>query len=160
MLRFLKSISKLFKIIFLEGILFAFLANIEAHCALMAPKTITIFSNLNQNNLVKIDSPQMKIYYRQGEFLHGLAVVYESIYEIDRWWIGLTDLGMFQFSSYKRTSWLLFLTLFVSTSELSCKMDLSIRVRQGGTLDLDFQWRKSNRHFLGPKQSQHNTGKH
>jgi len=33
--------------------------------------------------------------YRQGEFLHGLAVVYESIYEIDRWWIGLTDLGTF-----------------------------------------------------------------
>jgi hypothetical protein len=41
----------------------------------------------------------MKIYYRQGEFLHGLAVVYESIYEIDLWWIGLTDLGMFQFLS-------------------------------------------------------------
>ncbi len=34
-------------------------------------------------------------YYRQGEFLHGLAVVYASIYEIDQWWIGLTDLGMF-----------------------------------------------------------------
>ena len=30
---------------------------------------------------------------RQGEFLHGLAVVYESIYEIHQWWIGLTDLG-------------------------------------------------------------------
>ncbi len=33
--------------------------------------------------------------YRQGEFLHGLAVVYASIYEIDQWWIGLSDLGMF-----------------------------------------------------------------
>jgi hypothetical protein len=113
MLRFLKSISKLLKIIFLEGILFAFLADIEAHCAQMAPKTITIFSNLNQNNLVKIDSPQMKIYYRQGEFLHGLAVVYESIYEIDQWWIGITDLGIFQFSSEKSTFWILCLLIFV-----------------------------------------------
>ncbi len=38
-------------------------------------------------------------YYRQGEFLHGLAVVYANIYEIDHWWIGLTDLGMFHIYS-------------------------------------------------------------
>jgi hypothetical protein len=38
----------------------------------------------------------MYVYFSQGEFLHGLAVVYENMYDIDEWWIGLTDLGMFQ----------------------------------------------------------------
>jgi len=30
---------------------------------------------------------------RKGEFLHGLALVYEAMYGIDHWWIGLSDLG-------------------------------------------------------------------
>ncbi len=30
---------------------------------------------------------------RQGEFLHDLAVIYESITGIDHWWIGLSDVG-------------------------------------------------------------------
>ncbi len=41
--------------------------------------------------------------YRKGEFLHGLAVIYENMYEIDQWWIGLTDLGMSQLLSIKGT---------------------------------------------------------
>jgi hypothetical protein len=72
-------------------------------CTNGSKKMKIFFSNLNKNKLIKIGSSQMKIYYRQGEFLHGLAVVYDSIYEIDQWWIGLTDLGMYQFSSEKST---------------------------------------------------------
>jgi hypothetical protein len=31
--------------------------------------------------------------YRQGEYLNEIGAVYENIYGIDQWWIGLTDLG-------------------------------------------------------------------
>jgi hypothetical protein len=30
---------------------------------------------------------------RQGEYLNEIGAVYENIYGIDQWWIGLTDLG-------------------------------------------------------------------
>jgi hypothetical protein len=30
---------------------------------------------------------------RQAEYLYEIAVVYDNIYGIDQWWIGLTDLG-------------------------------------------------------------------
>jgi hypothetical protein len=33
------------------------------------------------------------IYYRQAEFLHQLAAVYEATTGIAHWWIGLTDIG-------------------------------------------------------------------
>jgi hypothetical protein len=36
------------------------------------------------------------IYYRQAEFLHQLAAVYEITTGIEHWWIGLTDLGRSQ----------------------------------------------------------------
>ena len=32
---------------------------------------------------------------RKGEFLHGIANVYQTIAGIDHWWIGLSDLGKF-----------------------------------------------------------------
>jgi hypothetical protein len=35
----------------------------------------------------------MCTYPRQGEFLHDLAAIYESITGIDHWWIGLSDIG-------------------------------------------------------------------
>ncbi len=35
----------------------------------------------------------MCILHRQGEFLHDLAAIYESITGIDHWWIGLSDVG-------------------------------------------------------------------
>jgi hypothetical protein len=31
--------------------------------------------------------------YRQGEYLNEIGAVYENIYGIDQWWIGLSDLG-------------------------------------------------------------------
>ena len=34
-----------------------------------------------------------KYFYRQGEYLNEIGAVYENIYGIDHWWIGLTDLG-------------------------------------------------------------------
>ncbi len=34
-----------------------------------------------------------KYLYRQGEYLNEIGAVYENIYGIDQWWIGLTDLG-------------------------------------------------------------------
>jgi hypothetical protein len=34
-----------------------------------------------------------KYLYRQGEYLNEIGEVYENIYGIDQWWIGLTDLG-------------------------------------------------------------------
>jgi len=33
-----------------------------------------------------------KYLYRQGEYLNEIGAVYENIYGIDQWWIGLTDL--------------------------------------------------------------------
>jgi hypothetical protein len=30
---------------------------------------------------------------RQGEYLFEIGAVYENIYGINQWWIGLTDLG-------------------------------------------------------------------
>jgi hypothetical protein len=35
-----------------------------------------------------------KYLYRQGEYLNEIGAVYENIYGIYQWWIGLTDLGM------------------------------------------------------------------
>jgi hypothetical protein len=34
-----------------------------------------------------------KFLCRQGEYLHEVAKVYENIFGINQWWIGLTDLG-------------------------------------------------------------------
>ncbi len=34
-----------------------------------------------------------KYLYRQGEYLNEIGEVYENIYGIGQWWIGLTDLG-------------------------------------------------------------------
>ena len=39
---------------------------------------------------------QLAIYYRQAEFLHQIAAVYETTAGITHWWIGLTDMGMYQ----------------------------------------------------------------
>jgi hypothetical protein len=36
------------------------------------------------------------MYSRQADFIHGVAVIDESFSGIDHWWIGLTDLGMYQ----------------------------------------------------------------
>ncbi len=30
---------------------------------------------------------------RQAEYLYEIALVYENIFEINQWWIGLSDLG-------------------------------------------------------------------
>ncbi len=35
------------------------------------------------------------IYYRQQEFLHQIAAIYESTAGIAHWWIGLTDRGRY-----------------------------------------------------------------
>ncbi len=46
-----------------------------------------------QNNPWTQYKQLMCTYPRQGEFLHDLAVIYESIIGIDHWWIGLSDVG-------------------------------------------------------------------
>jgi len=38
---------------------------------------------------------------RQAEFLHQIAAVYESTAGISHWWIGLTDMGMYQLTNQK-----------------------------------------------------------
>jgi hypothetical protein len=35
--------------------------------------------------------------FRQADFLHEIATIYESVAGIEQWWIGLTDLGMYHY---------------------------------------------------------------
>jgi hypothetical protein len=47
---------------------------------------------MNQPNDYQI-FVQSYMYPRQAEYLHDIANIYADISGIDRWWIGLSDLG-------------------------------------------------------------------
>jgi hypothetical protein len=54
------------------------------------------YRNLSKNVKIKhncMNKGINKYLYRQGEYLFEIGAVYENIYGIDQWWIGLTDLG-------------------------------------------------------------------
>ncbi len=66
----------------------------------MVGKLIGLFFQVISRHLsknVKLDSHMYEgineYLSRQGEYLNEIAAVYENIYGIDQWWIGLTDLG-------------------------------------------------------------------